>query len=42
MSFKTYSINEIISYTRENSKYYAELYKDVPENASLEELPPQK
>lgn len=39
MSFKTYSINEIISYTRENSKYYAELYKDVPENASLEELP---
>lgn len=39
MSFKTYSVNEIISYARKNSNYYAELYKDIPEDASLEELP---
>ena len=39
MSFKTYTVKEIISYARKNSKYYADLYKDLPENASLEELP---
>lgn len=39
MSFKTYSVNEIISYARKNSKYYAELYKDLPEEVSLEDLP---
>ncbi|MBQ6807192.1 MAG: hypothetical protein IJO97_07180 [Lachnospiraceae bacterium] len=39
MSVKTYSLNEIISYARSHSKYYADLYKDIPENASLEELP---
>lgn len=39
MSFKTYTVNEIISYARKNSKYYADLYKNLPENASLEELP---
>lgn len=39
MSVKTYSLNEIISYARKNSKYYAELYKNIPENASLQELP---
>lgn len=39
MSFKLYSLNEIISYARENSKYYAELYKDIPAHASLQELP---
>ena len=39
MSFKVYSIEEIISYARANSRYYQELYKDIPENASLEELP---
>ena len=39
MGMKTYSVDEIISYARKNSKYYAELYKDLPENVSLEELP---
>jgi len=39
MSFKTYTIEEIISYARKNSKYYAELYKDLPENVTLEDLP---
>lgn len=39
MSYKTYSVDEIISYARANSKYYADLYKDLPADASLEELP---
>lgn len=39
MSYKTYSVNEIISYARKNSPYYAELYKDLPENVKLEDLP---
>lgn len=39
MSFRIYTIDEIISYARKNSKYYAELYKDLPENVSLEDLP---
>ena len=39
MSVKVYSVDEIIDYARKNSKYYADLYRDVPENASLEELP---
>lgn len=39
MSIKTYSLNEIITYTREHSKYYAELYKDLPLDVTLEELP---
>jgi len=39
MSFKVYSVDEIISYARENSQYYKELYKGISENASLEELP---
>ena len=39
MSFKTYSLKEIIKYARTNSKYYADLYKDIPEDAELEELP---
>ncbi len=39
MSVKIYSVDEIISYARNNSKYYAELYKDIPENATLKELP---
>ncbi len=39
MSFKTYSVSEIISFAREHSTYYADLYKDVPQNASLKELP---
>lgn len=39
MSFKTYSLNEIISIARTKSKYYADLYKDIPEDAKLEDLP---
>lgn len=39
MSFKLYSIDEIISYARENSRYYAELYQGIPADASLQELP---
>lgn len=39
MSFKTYSVNEIVSYARENSLYYKELYKGIPENAPLTDLP---
>ncbi len=39
MSVKTYSLNEIISYARNNSEYYAKLYKDLPENVSLTDLP---
>lgn len=39
MSIKTYSVEEIIAYTRKNSKYYANLYKDLPENVSLTDLP---
>lgn len=39
MSFKTYTLNEIIDYARMNSTYYQKLYKDIPENAKLEELP---
>lgn len=39
MSVKVYSLEEIISYARKNSKYYAELYKDLPSNPSLSELP---
>ena len=40
MSHKLYSVDEIIAYAREHSKYYAKLYQDVPEGASLQELPP--
>lgn len=39
MSFKTYTVEEIISYARENSEYYKELYKDLPEKVSLADLP---
>lgn len=39
MSVKVYSVDEIIGYAREHSKYYADLYRDVPQGASLEELP---
>lgn len=39
MSVKIYSVNEIIDYARKNSKYYADLYRDVPEDAPFEELP---
>ncbi|MBQ4092156.1 MAG: hypothetical protein IJC82_02430 [Firmicutes bacterium] len=39
MSVKTYSLEEIIRYTRANSPYYKELYKDIPEDTPLESLP---
>jgi hypothetical protein len=34
MSYRTYSVDEIIAYARKYSKYYQELYKDIPEDAS--------
>ncbi len=39
MSFKTYTVNEIVSLAREQSPYYKELYKDLPQDAPLEALP---
>jgi len=39
MSFKTYSLKEIIDIARNNSEYYKNLYKGIPEDAPLEELP---
>ena len=36
---KIYTVDEIISYARKNSKYYADLYKDLPESVTLEDLP---
>ncbi len=39
MSFKTYTVNEILSLAREQSPYYKELYKDIPQDAPLEALP---
>ena len=39
MSIKTYSLDEIIRYARTHSKYYADLYKDIPEDAPFEALP---
>ncbi len=36
---KFYTVDEIIAYARKNSKYYADLYKDLPENVALEDLP---
>ena len=39
MSVKIYSLDEIIDDAREHSKYYADLYRDLPKDASWEELP---
>lgn len=39
MSVKTYSLKEIINFARKNSAYYADLYKDIPEDAPLAMLP---
>ena len=39
MSVKTYTVDEIIQYARENSEYYRNLYKDLPKEATLEQLP---
>ncbi|MBR0139831.1 MAG: phenylacetate--CoA ligase family protein [Firmicutes bacterium] len=33
-------LRELVDYARKNSPYYRELYKDLPENWSLEDLPP--
>ncbi|MBQ3068735.1 MAG: hypothetical protein IJD01_02170 [Clostridia bacterium] len=39
MSYKTYTIEEIVAYAREHSPYYAALYKDLPADAPFESLP---
>lgn len=39
MSVKIYSLDEIINYARKNSKYYADLYRDLPKDVSFEDLP---
>ena len=39
MGIKIYSLDEIIHYARSHSKYYADLYKDIPEDAPFEQLP---
>lgn len=39
MSVKVYTVDEIISYARDNSKYYQKLYKDVAPGAKLADLP---
>lgn len=39
MSVKVYTVDEIISYARNNSKYYQKLYKDVAPDAKLADLP---
>lgn len=39
MSTRLYTPQEIIRYARKNSPYYAKLYKDLPEDAALEQLP---
>ncbi len=39
MSFKTYSVEEIIRYARTHSQFYSDRYKDLPEDVSLQELP---
>lgn len=39
MSVKVYTVDEIISYARDNSKYYQNLYKDVSPDAKLTDLP---
>ena len=33
-------LRELVDYARENSPYYRELYRDVPENWQLSDLPP--
>ncbi|MBR5329843.1 MAG: hypothetical protein IKV45_06525 [Firmicutes bacterium] len=39
MSVKTYTLDEIIHIARTKSPYYKELYKDIPMDATLQELP---
>lgn len=39
MGCKIYTVDEIIKYARSNSAYYKELYKNLPEDVSLEDLP---
>lgn len=39
MSVKIYSLDEIINYARKHSKYYADLYRDLPKDVSFEDLP---
>ncbi|MBR4867851.1 MAG: phenylacetate--CoA ligase family protein [Clostridia bacterium] len=39
MNVKTYTVEEIIAYAREHSEYYKNLYKDYPQQVTLQELP---
>lgn len=39
MAIKIYSAEEIVNYARTHSKYYADLYRDVPGDAPFEALP---
>lgn len=39
MSVKIYTLDEIVSYARQNSKYYADLYKDLPKDIPFSKLP---
>ncbi len=39
MSVKIYSLSEIINHARNNSEYYKELYKNIPETTNLQDLP---
>lgn len=33
-------LNALVEWARKNSPYYSELYKDLPENYTLSDLPP--
>ena len=33
-------LRELVTYARKNSPYFAELYRDIPEQFSLSDLPP--
>ena len=37
---RTQRLQEIVRHARENSSYYRELYRDIPETFSLSDLPP--
>ena len=39
MSVKIYTVDEIVFYARKNSKYYADLYKDLPLDVPFSDLP---
>lgn len=39
MGVKFYELDQIVDYARKHSKYYADLYRDVPQDAAFEDLP---